>query len=255
MASNLISINIVAYNAQKTLPKTLESILIQQDVQIELIFINDCSTDATLQLIENFKHENPSIHCTIISNPQNLGITKSHNLALEHSKGDFIAVLDSDDVWIHPQKLKKQLDFLNVQSDYIVVGTQMNIVNSHGAILKTTSYKTTDEDIKRNMLVANQIGHSSVLMRNIDLHYDESFYIWEDYALFLKLGSKSKLANLNEVLVEYLSLPKNLTLEKKIKLTSTEIKIIKKYKKIYPNFWVGYIKRFIKYSLILLHLK
>lgn len=255
MDSNLISINIVAYNAEKTLLNTLKSILNQQEVSYEIVFINDTSKDETLSIIQNFKEKNPTISCTIISNPQNLGIARSRNIALNNSKGEFIAVLDSDDTWANPNKLKQQLSFLLNNKDYGVVGTQMRIVNSEGEVLKTTQHKTTAQDIKNKMLILNQIGHSSILMRKTDLRYDESLYIWEDYDFFLRLGFTHKLANIDSAMIEYLYAPKKYSLLKKIKLTSTEIQIIKRYKKQYPYFWIGYCKGLIKYLLILLHLK
>lgn len=255
MDKNLISINIVAYNAEKTLSKTLEGVKSQLDVMVEIIFINDSSTDSTLSIIEKFKEENPHIPCTIITNQINLGITKSRNIALKESNGNYIAILDSDDVWVSPIKLISQLNFLLSNSEYGIVGTQMNIVNQSGLILKTTKYKLTDKEIRGKMLILNQFGHSSILMKKPITQYNESLYIWEDYDLILSLGSEYKFSNLNEYMVNYLYSPKKYSFFKKIKLTATELQIIKKYRKLYPNFWVGYCKGLIKYILIFLHLK
>jgi glycosyltransferase involved in cell wall biosynthesis len=191
MEKDLISVTIIAYNAEKTLQNTLNSISSQQHVQLEIVFVNDASTDSTLEIINDFKIEHPSIPCTIITNQTNLGITKSRNVALSHAQGNFIAVLDSDDVWSNPYKLKKQLDFLNQNPDHILVGTQIHVVDLNGMILKTTQYKTEDSEIKNKMLVLNQIAHSSILMRKINMTYDESFSIWEDYDFFLTLGKNA----------------------------------------------------------------
>lgn len=256
MDQNLISINIVAYNAEKTLSKTLESIKVQQSVSFEVIFINDASTDSTLSIIELFSKDNPHIPCTIISNQTNLGITKSRNIALENSNGIYIAVLDSDDEWTNNMKLFEQLTpFLATDSKIIAVGTQMNIVDGGGHSIKTTKYETTNLNIRKNSLISNQIAHSSVLFKKTNLRYDESLYIWEDYDFFLRLGQQGEFINLNQVMVKYAYNPKKYSFSKKIKLVSTEIKIIKKYKKEYPNFWAGYSKRIFKYILLLLHLK
>ena len=256
MDQNLISIHIVAYNAERTLKKTLESVVLQSDVSFEIIFVNDASTDSTLSIIETFKKENPNIPCTIISNQINLGITKSRNIALKNSKGNYIAVLDSDDVWTNSMKLSEQLKpFLVTNSNIIAVGTQMNIIDDKGNILKKTNYKTTNLDIRKKFLITNQIAHSSVLFKKTNLMYDESLYIWEDYDYFLKLGQYGEIINLNTYYVNYLYSPKKYSFSKKIKLINTEIEIIKKHKQKYPNFWVGYFKRIFKYILILLHLK
>jgi glycosyltransferase involved in cell wall biosynthesis len=255
MDQNLISIHILAYNAEKTLSQTLQSVKVQQGVVFEIVFVNDASSDSTLSIIEQFKKENPYIPCTIISNQTNLGITKSRNLALQNSKGNYITVLDSDDIWIEPMKLSEQLSFLLKNKEIIAVGTQMNIVDNTGEIIKQTKYETTDSNIRNKFLISNQIAHSSVLFKRTNLRYDESLYIWEDYDFFLKLGEQGELANLNQVMVNYLYNPQKYSFSRKIKLISTEIKIIKRYKKQYPNFWFGYSKRILKYILTLLHLK
>ena len=131
----------------------------------------------------------------------------------------------------------------------------MNIVDDAGNTIKKTNYKTTNLDIRNNFLISNQIAHSSVLFKKTNLRYDESLYIWEDYDFFLRLGQQGEFINFNQVMVNYLYNPKKYSFSKKIKLIQTEIQIIKKYKKEYPNFWLGYSKRIFKYILTLLHLK
>lgn len=256
MDKDLISINIVAYNAERTLRNTLNSVSSQQHIKMEVIFINDASTDKTLEIIQEFKDSYPTIPTTIISNKVNLGITKSRNLALSYSKGSFIAVLDSDDVWSSPLKLKSQFDFLNSNPDYFLVGTQANIVDEKYKVIKTTSYKCSDEEIRNKMLLLNQFCHSSILMKNKEnLTYDESLYIWEDYDLLLKIGSTHKFANLPDIMVNYLYRTKNDSIKKRFKLNKTEIEIITRYKEKYPNVALGYFKGIVKYILILLNLK
>ena len=255
MDKNLISVNIVAYNAQKTLAKTLESIKKQVGVVFEIIFVNDASDDNTLSIIENFKKENSNLPCTVITNQTNLGITKSRNIALSHSNGSHIAVCDSDDVWIDSKKLFQQMNIFIQNPNIVAVGTQMNIVTDTGEKIKETRYQTTNKKIKKHFLYKNQIGHSSALFKKTDLQYDESLYIWEDYDFFLKLGLVGEIININEVMVNYLYNPKKYSFEQKKKLNETEFQIIKKYKNKYPNFWLGYCKYVIKKVLILLHLK
>lgn len=256
MDTNLISITLVAYNAEETIKKTLESISSQQYVNFEIIFVNDASTDKTLEIMQDFKESYPSIPCTVLTNASNLGITKSRNKALSYAKGSFIAVIDSDDAWTSPLKLKTQLDFLKSNPDFCVVGTQMSVIDKNHKVLKTTSYPQKDEDIRKSFLIKNQFCHSSVLVRKtVSATYDESLYIWEDYDLILKLGQEHKFANLPNVMVNYLYHKRNLSLAKKLKLISTELKIIKRYKDKYPSYATGVFKRVIKYILTLLNLK
>ena len=87
---NYISLYIPAYNAEKTIEKSLESVLQQTLIPKEIIVINDCSTDRTLSLLKNFNQ------IKIINNIKNYGLAKSRNIALKCSKYDFLASIDSD---------------------------------------------------------------------------------------------------------------------------------------------------------------
>ena len=88
--NNYISLYIPAYNAEKTIEKSIESILQQTLIPKEIIVINDCSSDKTLNLLKNFNQ------IKIINNNKNYGLAKSRNIALKNSKYDFLASIDSD---------------------------------------------------------------------------------------------------------------------------------------------------------------
>jgi glycosyltransferase involved in cell wall biosynthesis len=255
MEKDLISVQIVAHNAEKTLGKTLESVFAQRGVSFEIIFVNDASTDATLEIAERYEQDNPNVSFTILANQSNQGITKSRNKALKASNGSYIAVLDSDDTWTSPDKLAKQLVFLEANPKCVVVGTQMDIVLADGTRVKRTQFETDDMAIRSKILTFNQFCHSSILMRNVGQAYDESLYIWEDHDMLLTLGQQGTFANLDMPMVDYLFVPKKYPFRKKLKLIRTEFEIIKRHKKKYPNFWLGYFKRIIKLLLTLLHLK
>lgn len=256
MEKGLVSITVIAYNAENTLRGTLNSISAQQHVKMQVVLVDDKSNDKTLEIMEEFKDSYPSILCTILKNESNMGITKSRNLALSLCKGEYIAVLDSDDFWISPLKLRTQLEFMESNPDCRIVGTQANIVDMAHKVIKTTSYSCDDTEIREKMLILNQFCHSSILMKHTqDIKYDDSFYIWEDYEMILKTGMTGKLANLPDVMVSYLYKKRKLPLKKRFLLTHAEIEIIKKYKKEYPNYTIGYLKGIVKYVLNLLNLK
>ena len=88
--SNNISLYIAAYNAEKTIEKSIRSILQQTLKPKEIIIINDCSTDKTLNLLKKFNQ------IKIINNKKNYGLAKSRNIALKYSKYNFLASIDSD---------------------------------------------------------------------------------------------------------------------------------------------------------------
>jgi len=99
MKNSLVSIIIPAFNASKYIMETLESIEQQIYSDWEIIFVDDCSTDNTVKLVNQFA-EKSSKSVKIICNPSNLGVCGSRNEAVAHASGAWLALLDSDDVWL-----------------------------------------------------------------------------------------------------------------------------------------------------------
>jgi glycosyltransferase involved in cell wall biosynthesis len=111
--SNNISLYIAAYNAEKTIEKSIKSILQQTLKPKEIIVINDCSTDKTLSLLKKFNQ------IKIINNKKNYGLAKSRNIALKYSKYDLLASIDSDVIckknWLEKlfnTMIKKKVDLI-----------------------------------------------------------------------------------------------------------------------------------------------
>ena len=107
MNENLVSIIMPAYNAEKYIVKSINSIIRQSYKSWELIVVDDCSTDGTVNVISDFKDE----RIRLLNNERNSGAAISRNRALREAKGKWIAFLDSDDIW-HPKKLERQLKFM-----------------------------------------------------------------------------------------------------------------------------------------------
>ena len=199
-----VSIHLCTYNRASFIEEAIQSILKQTFSNWELLILDDASTDNTQGLVTPFLSD-PRI--MYIKNPTNLGITKNRNKALSLSQGQYIAVLDSDDVWLEPTKLEKQVAFLEQHPDHALVGTNIHIIDEHGALLKKVQYAQNDASIRNRLLIKNQFCHSSVMYRK-DLAlqlsgYDENLMIWEDYDLWLRLGLTYKLANLPMISTAY----------------------------------------------------
>lgn len=107
--SELVSIITPAYNAEKSIAATIESVLAQTYQNWEMLITNDCSKDSTPQIVEQYASKDSRIH--LISAEKNGGVSVARNLALAEAKGKYIAFLDSDDLWL-PQKLEKQIAFM-----------------------------------------------------------------------------------------------------------------------------------------------
>jgi glycosyltransferase involved in cell wall biosynthesis len=105
-ASPLVSVIIPAYNAEKTIARTLESVLSQTYRHIEVLIVNDGSTDRTVEIVEAFAQKDRRIR--ILHQP-NLGATAARNCGIKSSKGEYIAPIDADDIW-HNEKIQAQVE-------------------------------------------------------------------------------------------------------------------------------------------------
>ena len=200
-----ISVTICTYNRANFLLKAIESVLAQTFTDYEIIIVDDASTDNTETLVEPYLASHKNI--LYVKNPVNLGISKTRNIALSHAHGEYIAVLDSDDTWTDTNKLQKQFDFLEQNKDYVLIGSNIQIVDEHGVKIQDTTFPTEDTLIRATILKSNPIPHSTVLYRKTLAEkvgrYSEKLSCVEDLDLFLRLGLLGKVKNLAEITTAY----------------------------------------------------
>ncbi len=232
-----VSVQIITKNRAKLLPLAIESALSQTYKNLEIIIIDNNSTDKTEELVRRYISIDARIKYFRIV--ENLGITKTRNFALSKSKGSYVAILDSDDFWLTEDKIEKQVDFILKNPDYAVVGTHTIIVDSQNQKIGEIKNQIDWSKIQEMFLVKNQITHSSALIKKDPLMmiggYDEKYEIWEDYATFLKLGHEYKIANLPEFLTAYKKHDQNVSNFNKIKNLMILGKIIFDNRKFYPK--------------------
>ena len=110
-ANQQISVIIPMYNAENTVMKALDSVRLQKgDFVFEIIVVNDGSTDASRNVVENYRKQNPQMNIILLDQP-NSGVSKARNAAMEVSGREYIALLDSDDEWL-PEKTERQMPYL-----------------------------------------------------------------------------------------------------------------------------------------------
>ncbi len=110
--SDLVSIIVPTFNSEKFITETIQSVQRQTFNNWEVIIVDDASTDTTVELITKINQTDPRIYLYQLEVNSGTGVAR--NTALDHAKGRYIAFLDADDLWM-PEKLQKQLDFLNQQ--------------------------------------------------------------------------------------------------------------------------------------------
>lgn len=197
----LISIIIPAYNCRDTIEETLDSVLKQSLQDFEVIIIDDDSNDDTYNMISDYILDYPNF--SLYKNRNNLGVAETRNKGFDLAQGEYIALLDADDVWL-PTKLQKQYELFESSNCDVVYTSYKMFQNDDSTIQKQYITKTfvTYED----MLKENYIGCSTVMLKSqICTQYKMNADVYhEDYAYWLLLlRKKIMFLGLNEVLVNY----------------------------------------------------
>jgi glycosyltransferase involved in cell wall biosynthesis len=190
-------------------------------------------------------------------NSQNFGIVASRSRALDEAAGEYIAVIDSDDLWSDEEKLAKQVAFLDEHPGHVMVGGGVIVTDGEGQEKHRYLNPESDEDIRRDILRRNPFAHSSVLYRASaarqvggygTLGAEDSSDSAEDYDLFLRLGQAGKMANLPEYLVNYREHGGNVTGEKRLAMMRKNLMLVKKHGSEYPGYWRAWLRRFVRLS-------
>ena len=198
--NGLVSIVMPAYNAEKTIVASIESVLAQDYPNWELLVVNDCSTDSTMMVSEKFAAVDPRIK--ILNLDSNVGISEARNTAIRNATGRYLAFLDSDDVW-KANKLSRQLEFM-INRGYAFTFTDYELMDSHGKLLGKTIYSLDSLDYKK-LLKKNFIGCLTVMIdRKRKLEVKMPSIRHEDYAAWLNILKEGINAyGLNESLAIY----------------------------------------------------
>ncbi|OCH18561.1 hypothetical protein A6E04_01695 [Aliivibrio logei] len=199
-----------AYNCGRFIEESINSVIYQTHQKWELIIVDDCSSDNTANLVERYKDERIKYFCL----PENSGSpSEPRNVGLKHAHGDYIAFLDSDDLW-HEEKLEKQLDFMQ-RNNFKFSCTAYSIVDSKGNL--KSSYTPPSRVDYAQLLTNNSIGCLTVILHQ-DL-IDGMFFPncgHEDFALWLKILRKSNVVHsLNTKLATYRRMENSVSSNKK----------------------------------------
>jgi glycosyltransferase involved in cell wall biosynthesis len=195
----LISVLMPVYNCELYIDEAIESILNQTYTNFEFLIIDDLSTDTTVSRIKNYT--DPRIK--LIEKPLNSGIASSLNLGFKIAKGDYLARMDGDDISL-PERFAKQIAFLENNPDVIVCGSFYTIIGTQ----KSIPVPEKHEDIKVASLRNNCMVHPSLMLRKkavdeLSICYDDTKEPVEDFDLWVRLFTKGKFHNLQEVLLHY----------------------------------------------------
>ncbi len=200
--NHLVSVIMPAYNVEKYIRQSVDSILNQTYQNIELLIADDKSNDNTKDIIDQYSDK----RIIRLHNDVNLGYLETCNKLFEYAKGDFITFQDADD-WSEPCRIEKLVRFIEEHSD-------LSLVASYSRIFESKSDKTflvrqppvRHEEIKKGLVLHNQFSGATAFFKSCVLK-DIGFYNKyfdrignEDYDWFCRVGEKYKLAVYPEVL-------------------------------------------------------
>tara|TARA_R110002110_G_scaffold415858_2_gene658592 strand:- start:29315 stop:30265 length:951 start_codon:yes stop_codon:yes gene_type:complete len=200
----LVSIIMPCYNCEKTIEKTLRSIYEQNFTNFHLYCINDGSTDNTAEMLEHYAQSKPNIS---ILHKDNAGQTAAKNDGLKIAQGEYIAFIDSDDLW-HSSKLMKQVQLLDKNNKIGLCYTNGFYINETGqqqeliGVSDDLTGQCLDQIILGNAIVASSVMIRKSILDKVGL-FDERLSACENWELWTRFASQSELASIDEPLVFY----------------------------------------------------
>ncbi len=200
-----LSVAMSVYNGASHLALAIESILTQTFIDFEFLILNDGSSDASAGIIDSYAARDNRIRAI---HRENRGLIASLNQLMQESKAPLIARMDADDICL-PERFAKQMAFMAANPDYGVVGTWTSDIDEFGApfAVSGADHPTDHDAFLASIGHISMLCHPSVMMRR-DLvravgGYHNAFKHCEDYDLWLRLASETKLCSLPERLVLY----------------------------------------------------
>jgi len=196
-----VSVLMTCFNAGSTIESSARSIISQTFTDWELVVVDNCSTDNSLVVVQNLNDK----RIQIIALDANRGRTPALKVALEAARGEFIAILDADDV-SGPQRLQLQTEFLDKNKSVVAVGSWYRNINSAGELISEVQTPTRSIDVVRKLASDNPIVNSSAMFRAESARtvggYDQRYLYAQDFALWLALARFGEIAILPNFLVD-----------------------------------------------------
>ncbi len=193
-----VSVVLSTYNNAPYLASAIDSLLSQTYSDLELIVIDDASTDDTPQILEQFR--DPRL--VRLHNEHNLGLTRSLNLGLKIAQGEFIARMDGDDMAVPASRIADQVAFMDRYPEIGFLSGDMVSIDAQGQLhhngARFYGYPATHGYLAWHLLWGNPISHITVLMRQSVLHthqlaYDPAYNMAEDYDMWARLAHVTRL--------------------------------------------------------------
>ena len=201
----LVSVIMPSYNAEKYIGEAIESILCQTYDNWELIIIEDCSTDNTLDTIKRYKEQ----RIKLFTNKYNMGIADTTNKGIRESKGKYIALLDDDDL-AERDRLRLQVDYLENHPEIDVLGGRSIYIDAQGRIMDYSCIPRNNPKYIQAILLFNCMDflNSTAMIRkefmeNNRLYYHNGYYGMQDFRFYIECSKIGNISALKDFLLKH----------------------------------------------------
>lgn len=225
------------FNTQEShLRAAVESILSQTYTDFEFLILNDASTDANVEKVVK-SYNDPRIVYSV--NEKNLGISNTRNRLIDMARGEYLAVVDHDDVSL-PDRLALEAAYLDEHPETGVVSALIDIRNEKKSMI--LEMPESSDEIKKSLMISCFISHPacmirrSVLMDN-NVRYESRYSPAEDYALFCRLINKTEFYNIQKVLLNYRDHSENTSHLKQHEMINTALAVQSFARRENPELW------------------
>ena len=202
MTAPHVTVLLAVHNGERHLRASIRSVLAQTFEDFELLVVDDASTDGTREILDAFAEP----RMRILTNTENLGLTRSLNRGLREARGRYVARQDADDL-SDPPRLARQVALLERRPELALVATQYRRIDDSGEVESAREVPTEAVDIRWRLLFLNAFTHSSVTFRRDVVlalsGYDETYSYAQDYDLWSRIAATHEVAALPESLVCY----------------------------------------------------
>ena len=201
-----VTVLMPVYNNQAHVAQAIESVLDQDHHDLDLVIVDDFSTDSTKEIIQGFALIDERVR--LIFNTENIGIPKTRNILLENisSESKYFAILDGDDI-AEPERLKRQIEYIE-ENNIDGCGSCLSIIDDEGDLSGNRKYPLGFDEIKKTLLHFNPFAQSAMMIKSDVIEevgfYDEKLERVQDYDLWIRMIKEGfVLENMEEKLTSF----------------------------------------------------
>jgi glycosyltransferase involved in cell wall biosynthesis len=210
-----VSVVMPVHNGLPYLPLALDSILAQSFRDFEFTIVDDASTDGTAEVLAEYARRDRRIR--VLTNSRNVGVAAALNIGLDAARGELIARMDADDI-ARPERLRRQVEFLDGCPDHVLVGTSCSFIDGSGrATVRDVYWRQVEHwELEWITLFFTAVLHPTAMFRapprrRKTIRYDEQYRHAEDLDFFAQLLDEGKGAILREPLLDVRRVPTGVT--------------------------------------------